>query len=162
MGQGWEGRAQSSRSTLDLVPQEKVGLSLRPSKVKSQTKLLSAATAENVVQAKWLKVLNLLSRRYCYLCKRCPWQYALCSNSQQCCSLTFKIAGMLSAVFFFSLFIFNWRITALQYCAAFCHTSTWVSHSYTHVPSLLKFPPTSHPIPPLCVVTESWFEFPDS
>ena len=36
------------------------------------------------------------------------------------------------------LFIFSWRITALQYCISFCHTSTYV-------PSLLKLPPTSHP-----------------
>ena len=39
------------------------------------------------------------------------------------------------------LFIFNWRLIALQYCVGFCHTSTWISHSYTYVPSLLKFPP---------------------
>ena len=44
-------------------------------------------------------------------------------------------------------FIFNWRIIALQYCIGFCHTSTWISHRYTYVPSLLNFPPTSHPFP---------------
>ena len=50
------------------------------------------------------------------------------------------------------LFIFNWRIIALQYCIGFCHTSTWVSHRYTYVPSLLKFPPISHlhPTPLRC------------
>ena len=31
---------------------------------------------------------------------------------------------------------------ALQYCFSFCHTSTWVNHRYTYVPSLLNFPPT--------------------
>ena len=41
------------------------------------------------------------------------------------------------------LFIFNWRIIALQYCVGFCHISTWISHRYTYVPSLLKFPPIS-------------------
>ena len=30
------------------------------------------------------------------------------------------------------------------------------------VPSLMSLPPTSHPIPPLQVVTEPWFEFPES
>ena len=30
---------------------------------------------------------------------------------------------------------FNWRIIALQYCADFCQTSTWINHRYTHVPS---------------------------
>ena len=46
---------------------------------------------------------------------------------------------------FFILFIFNWRIIALQCCVGLCHTSTWISHRYTHVPSLLNLPPTSHP-----------------
>ena len=45
------------------------------------------------------------------------------------------------------LFIFNWPITALQYCVGFCHTSTWINHRYTCVPSLLNLPPStpSHP-----------------
>ena len=42
----------------------------------------------------------------------------------------------------FLIFIFNWRIIALQFCVAFCHTSTWISHRYTHVASLLNLPPT--------------------
>ena len=32
--------------------------------------------------------------------------------------------------------IFNWRIIALQYCVVFSHTSTWISHRHTYVPSL--------------------------
>ena len=43
------------------------------------------------------------------------------------------------------LFIFNWRITSLQYCADFCHTSTWISHRFTYISSLLNPPRTSHP-----------------
>ena len=35
-----------------------------------------------------------------------------------------------------------------------CHTSTWISHGYTDVLSLLNHPPTSHPFPLLWVVTE--------
>ena len=38
--------------------------------------------------------------------------------------------------YFFNLFIFNWRIIALQYCIGSCHTSTWISQRYTYVPSL--------------------------
>ena len=38
------------------------------------------------------------------------------------------------------LFVFIWRIIALQCCGGFCHTSTGISHRYTHVPSLP--PPT--------------------
>ena len=49
-----------------------------------------------------------------------------------------------------------------QYCVGFCHPSTWISHRYTHVPSLLNLPPTSLPIPPLDVVTEHWAELPGS
>ena len=39
---------------------------------------------------------------------------------------------------------FNWRITVLQYRVGLCHASTWISHRYTHVPSLLNRPPSSH------------------
>ena len=61
--------------------------------------------------------------------------------------------------FILGLFIFNWRITDVQYCVGFCHTSTWISHRYTCVPSLLILPPTVSPIPPLKVVTELRLEF---
>ena len=44
--------------------------------------------------------------------------------------------------------IFNWKIIALQNFVVFCHTSTWISHRYTHVPSLLNLSPFSLPIPP--------------
>ena len=49
---------------------------------------------------------------------------------------------------------FNWRITVLQYRVGLCHASTWISHRYTHVPSLLSLSPTSHPIPLLSRVRE--------
>ena len=48
----------------------------------------------------------------------------------------------------FNLFIFSWKIIALPYCVGFRHTSTWISHRYTYVPSLLNLPPTSHPCHP--------------
>ena len=67
-----------------------------------------------------------------------------------------------SLIFFFNLFIFNWRIIALQYCVGFCHPSTWISHRYIYVPSLLNLPATSHCFQPLKVVTETWFRFPES
>ena len=39
----------------------------------------------------------------------------------------------------FSLsFFFNWRIIALQNFVVFCQTSTWTSHRYTYIPSLLN------------------------
>ena len=50
--------------------------------------------------------------------------------------------------FIFNLFIFNLRIIALQCCIDFCHTSTWISHRYTHVPTLLKLPSSSTPPTP--------------
>ena len=61
--------------------------------------------------------------------------------------------------FILGLFIFNWRITDVQYCVGFCHTSTWISHRYTYVPSFLVLPPTVSPFPPLKLVTELGFEF---
>ena len=56
-----------------------------------------------------------------------------------CCS---DYCSFVINLFFFN--IFNWRIIALQYCAGFCHTSTWISHRYRHVPSLVNLhsPPT--------------------
>ena len=41
------------------------------------------------------------------------------------------------------LFIYNWKITALQYFFGFCHKSARISHRYTYVPSLLNLPPLS-------------------
>ena len=52
--------------------------------------------------------------------------------------------GMLAVFYFFSLIYFNWRIIALQCCVGFCHPSTWISHRYTYVPSLLDLPATFH------------------
>ena len=45
-------------------------------------------------------------------------------------------------LFFKICFFFNWRLTALQYCIGFCHISTWISHRYMYVPSLLNLPHT--------------------
>ena len=42
---------------------------------------------------------------------------------------------------------FNWRISALQYCVGVCHTSAWISHRCTYVPSLLNLLP--HFTPPV-------------
>ena len=50
-------------------------------------------------------------------------------------------------LFFF--FFFYWRIVSLQNFAFFCQTSTWISHRYTYIPSLLNLPPISLPSPPL-------------
>ena len=53
-------------------------------------------------------------------------------------------------------------IIDLQNFAVFCQTSTWLSHRYTYIPSLLKFLLISLPIPPILVDTEPLFEFPDA
>ena len=75
--------------------------------------------------------------------------------------LCISVVGILtffSLLIFLDLLIFNWRIIALQFCFAFYQTSTWISHRFTYVPSHLNNPPTSLPIPPLWVVTQSKFE----
>ena len=33
---------------------------------------------------------------------------------------------------------FSWRIIGLKYCVGFCHMSTWISHNYKHILSLLR------------------------
>ena len=43
---------------------------------------------------------------------------------------------------FFNVFIFKWKISVLQCCVGFCHTSAWISQMYTYVPSLLNLPLT--------------------
>ena len=48
-------------------------------------------------------------------------------------------------------FIFNWRKIASQYFVGLCHTSTWVRHTYTCIPSLLNFP-----LSPLSPSYPSW------
>ena len=55
---------------------------------------------------------------------------------------------LINIVSFLNLF-FNWRIIALQNFVVFSQTSTWISHRYTYIPSLLNLPPTSLPIPSL-------------
>ena len=54
-------------------------------------------------------------------------------------STTLLLWGFLNTMIwipFIHLF-FYWRITALQNFVVFCQTSTWISHRYTYIPSLL-------------------------
>ena len=77
-----------------------------------------------------------------------------CQQNTSCFPLwTFHCAPTL-------FFFFKWRIIALQNFV-FCQTSTWISHGYTHIPSLLKLPTISLPTPCLYVDTEPLFEFPE-
>ena len=50
---------------------------------------------------------------------------------------------------------FNWRIITLQNCGGFFHTSTWINHRCTCVPSILNTPShiPRHPIPLGCLST---------
>ena len=50
-------------------------------------------------------------------------------------------------VYWFLKFILNWRITALQYCVGFCHTTTWIRHKHTCLPP--EPLPIPYPIPAL-------------
>ena len=54
-------------------------------------------------------------------------------------------------IFFCEFTYFNCRLITLQYCSSFCHALTWISHGCTCVPHP-EPPPTSLPIPSLCVI----------
>ena len=54
----------------------------------------------------------------------------------------------------FQLFVFNWRMIALQYRVGFCHTATCISHRYTCVPALPSLLPP--PAPPGCHRARGW------
>lgn len=59
-------------------------------------------------------------------------------------------------VLFLGFFKLIGVIIAFQYCVSFCHTSTWITHGHTYVPSLeplSSFHPFRWSIPP-SIVTE--------
>ena len=80
--------------------------------------------------------------------------YILTSSSAASSPLSHPLAIFFLSLFppvFFSflkkfLFILNWKIITLQYCAGLCHTSAWISHRYMYVLS----PWTSLPCPTPC------------
>ena len=80
-------------------------------------------------------------------------------SSIQCYHLI-NISASDSLMFFLLVFFLN--LLEDNCYTGFCHTSTWISHGHTYVPSLLNSVPISHPIPPLQVVTERGVEFPVS
>ena len=55
--------------------------------------------------------------------------------------------------------IFYWSIIALQDFVVFYQTSTWISHIYTYIPSLLKHPPISLPISTPRLIQRPCFSF---
>ena len=77
-------------------------------------------------------------------------------NCEYCC----YEHGYVNILILFFKSIFNWRIIGLQYCIGFCHTSAWISHRHTYVPSLLNLPPTAHLILP-SRLSEHQFELPE-
>ena len=89
--------------------------------------------------------------------KRSKWGCWLCCGVNSFLCLIFILCGLwlINSVVLVSgvrsihsLFIFNQRIIALQYCVGICHTTTWVSHKYIYVPSLLNLLPLPPPHPP--------------
>ena len=83
------------------------------------------------------KTLSQILRGLHSLCKPMDMRWKDFQSWQCAFSLLFKN----------NYFFFNRRIIALQNFAVFCQTSTWISHRYTYIPSLLKLSPTSLPSP---------------
>ena len=89
--------------------------------------------------------------------KRSKWGCWLCCGVNSFLCLIFILCGLwlINSVVLVSgvrsihslIFIFNQRIIALQYCVGICHTTTWVSHKYIYVPSLLNLLPLPPPHP---------------
>ena len=71
--------------------------------------------------------------------------YLSWSDRTGCHDISFFLFEYLGLFYLF----FYWRIIALLNFVVFCQSSTWISHKYTSIPSLLNFPPISFPIPPL-------------
>ena len=51
-------------------------------------------------------------------------------------------------IFYWNIIVFYWKIVTLQCCVSFCYT-TWISHIYPYIPSVLSLPTTACPTPPL-------------
>ena len=75
---------------------------------------------------------------------------AVASEVYNYCIWILSIVTLLNSFTYlkYNLFIFHWRIIALQNFTGFCQTSTWIRHRYTYNPSLLNLLlPISLPIP---------------
>ena len=67
-----------------------------------------------------------------------------CSEATVLCIMVMLSVLFYKVLYFLNLFIFNWRIIALQSCIYFWNTSSWISHRYhryTHAFLLLSFNP---------------------
>ena len=89
------------------------------------------------------------------------WKPDLCSQWKQ---RSFLLACLFGFIFNFNMsyiyiYFFNWRISVLQCCVDFCHTTMWIGSNYTYGPSLSSFPPTT-PIPHLQVVQAPGLKLP--
>ena len=80
---------------------------------------------------------------WCQKLRAQGWIHLICTRRGILKSQGPTMAGTLLLVFYIYIYIyifffFNWLMIALQYWFDFCHTSTWISHRCTYVPSLLN------------------------
>ena len=98
---------------------------------------------------------NRTSMRYCYTLTKRAKRYKLTKSNKVLKRISnnwnihMLLMGMPNCTAtlessFFKLMYFNWQLFTLQYCGGFCHTSTWVSHGCTCVPSI-PLPSPPHP-----------------
>ena len=87
----------------------------------------------SVKDKNWINILLIapILLGYLYLWKIVCFLMNNISDLDKIFSIWVKVCPAYDFIFLKKLVIFNWRIIALQYCADFCHTSTWSKRNYT-------------------------------
>ena len=79
--------------------------------------------------------LNILSQQIGLVVKICIWKIKYEKNYKKVFLKPYELSRK---QFIFLKINCSWRIITFQYCDGFCHTSTWIGHSYKCVSPILN------------------------